>query len=155
MGSRGGWRQRSVSCPSFLKSSHCDVLPSPRNFKELFNLRHASAHNVVEQIFGVLKRRFRILELIPEYEMGIQALIPPALAALHNFIRIYDPQDIDVNADEPVDFQIEMGARAVGELGRAVTPAETTRANKRRDKIAREMWEQYQHDLASRAAHDD
>ena len=118
-------------------------------------MRHASAHNVVEQIFGVLKRRFRILELIPEYEMGIQALIPPALAALHNFIRIYDPQDIDMNADEPVDFQIEMGARDVGELGRAVTPAETTRANKRRAKIAREMWEQYQHYLASRAAHDD
>jgi len=29
---------------------------APRNPKELFNLRHASARNVIEQIFGVLKR---------------------------------------------------------------------------------------------------
>ncbi len=35
-----------------------DVLPSPRNPKELFNLRHASARNAIEQIFGILKQHF-------------------------------------------------------------------------------------------------
>lgn len=30
----------------------------PQNREELYNLRHASARNVVERIFGVVKRRF-------------------------------------------------------------------------------------------------
>ena len=76
----------SVSYLLFLKYL-IDDLSSPRNAKELFNLRHASARNVVERIFGILKRRFQILQLLPEYAMEIQSLIPPALAALHNFIR--------------------------------------------------------------------
>lgn len=87
--------------------------------------------------------------------MGIQALILPALAALHNFIRIYrdDPEDIDT--DKPFDFSTEMGARAVGELEGRLMRTETIRANKRRDKIVGDMWEQYRHHLASRAAHKD
>jgi hypothetical protein len=31
------------------------------NAKELFNLRHSSLRNVVERIFGVLKRQWQIL----------------------------------------------------------------------------------------------
>jgi len=86
---------------SFFKNSHYDVFSSLRNPKELFNLHHSLACNVVERIFGILKRRFRILQHPPEYDMGIQALILPALAALHNFIRIYDPGDIEGDVDEP------------------------------------------------------
>ena len=55
--------------------------------EKLFNLRHASAHNVIECIFGMLKCRFWILHLAPEYSMDIQAHIPAALAAVHNFIH--------------------------------------------------------------------
>jgi DDE superfamily endonuclease len=33
----------------------------PENAKELFNLRHSSLRNVVERIFGVLKRQWQIL----------------------------------------------------------------------------------------------
>ena len=61
-------------------------MKSPKDKKELFNLRHAQARNVIERIFGVLKRRFRILLLAPEYNIEIQNRIPAALAALHNFI---------------------------------------------------------------------
>ena len=35
-----------------------DVLPSPLNPQELFNLCHVSAHNVIEWIFGILKQCF-------------------------------------------------------------------------------------------------
>ena len=59
----------------------------------MFNLCHASAWNVIEQIFGVLKRRFCILLISPEYKIGIQARIPTALCALHNYIRAHDPQE--------------------------------------------------------------
>jgi hypothetical protein len=35
------------------------------NAQELYNLRHASARNVVERIFGVLKERFEyVLQLV-------------------------------------------------------------------------------------------
>jgi DDE superfamily endonuclease len=139
----------------FLEIAHYDVLPSPRNPKELFNLRHASARNAIERIFGILKRRFRILQLPPEYNMSIQALIPPALAALHNFIREYDPDEIQTydDNDEPVEFELQMGpSGSVGELGGQVTREETVRANGRRDEIAGGMWDQYQHYLESRAA---
>ena len=127
-----------------------DVLPRPRNPKELFNLRHASARNVIERIFGVLKRRFRILQLPPEYDISIQALIPSALAALHNFIREYDPEEIgeiEISDDE------EPLLESVGELGAGpVTRDETLRANARRDQIADAMWEQYQTYLERRTA---
>jgi DDE superfamily endonuclease len=78
-------------------------LSRPRNADELFNLRHASARNVIERIFGVLKWRFRILVHPPQFDMDIQARLPPALAALHNFICKHDPDDIADfdNVDDP------------------------------------------------------
>ena len=66
----------------------------PRNADELFNLRHASARNVIEQIFGVLKWCFRILVHPLQIDIDMQACLPPALAALHNFIQMHDPDDI-------------------------------------------------------------
>ena len=129
-----------------------DVLPSPRNPKELFNLRHASAHNVIEQIFGILKRRFRILHLPLEYGMDVQTLIPPALAALHNFIRDYDPEEIHNYDDEALDIQMGLPPEPAGELGAGpATSEERARASERRDKIAADMWEQYQRYLDSPA----
>jgi DDE superfamily endonuclease len=123
-----------------------DVLPSPRNAKELFNVRHASARNVIDRIFGILKGRFHILEVAPQYDIRIQVLIPLALAALHNFIRQYDPKDIceDDNGDA---FTLQFDhPEYTGELGAGpVTPNETLQANERRDRITHEMWEQYQH----------
>ncbi|EGN91538.1 hypothetical protein SERLA73DRAFT_67224, partial [Serpula lacrymans var. lacrymans S7.3] len=77
----------------------------PRNHCKYFNLPHAQ--NIVEQIFGVLKCRFDLLNSAPEYNMDIQAKIPPALCVIHNFIRIYDPSDID-------DFDTDLLDSAVG-----------------------------------------
>ena len=37
---------------------------SPENAKELFNLRHASLRNAIERAFGVLKKRFSIIEVL-------------------------------------------------------------------------------------------
>ena len=62
----------------------------PRNERELFNLCHSSLRNVIEHIFGVLKRQWCILDSPPEYDMHIQARIPAALCAVHNFIRHFD-----------------------------------------------------------------
>jgi hypothetical protein len=58
-----------------------------------------------------------------------------------------------VDVDEPPNFQFgrDPTDRDVGELGGQVTPAETARANARRDRIAADMWKQYEHYLESRA----
>ncbi|KAF7358246.1 putative transposase [Mycena venus] len=67
----------------------------PSNYKELYNLRHASARNVIECIFGVIKHRWTILTHPPHYDMKVQAQIPSALVALHNFILEHDETDLD------------------------------------------------------------
>ena len=46
--------------------------------------------NVIEHIFGVLKWPFQILLIAPEYDLEIQAQIPAALCAIHNFIQKHD-----------------------------------------------------------------
>ena len=73
----------------------------PCTKEELFNLHHASACNVIKRIFGVLKQKFRILHTVPEYSMSIQACIPVALAALHNFNWKYDESEPDCEQDDP------------------------------------------------------
>jgi hypothetical protein len=111
----------------------------PVNKEELFNLRHASARNVIERIFGVLKRCFRILLLAPEYSLEIQARIPAALTAIHNFIRTYNADDDDplvMNGDNTShnDFNEDSGptfARNRDDV------------DERRDRIAQAMWDDY------------
>ena len=36
-----------------------------------------------------------ILHQPPSYDMNIQTLIPPATCAIHNFIRRYDPDELE------------------------------------------------------------
>ena len=61
----------------------------PINADELFNFRHASARNVIEGLFGVLKRRFRILVYPAEISMEYQARIPAAHSLLYKIFRRY------------------------------------------------------------------
>jgi hypothetical protein len=78
----------------FLSMSSIDILFRPKNHKELFNLRHSQARNVIEQIFGVVKCRFQLINIAPEYSLAVQGKIIIALCVLHNFIWIYDPDDL-------------------------------------------------------------
>jgi hypothetical protein len=59
----------------------------PKTAKELYNLRHAKARNVVERVNGMLKRRFKILRVPIECEFVVAKAIIFASACLHNFIR--------------------------------------------------------------------
>jgi DDE superfamily endonuclease len=112
-------------------------------------LRHASARNVVERIFGILKGRFRIVHLPAEYNLSIQARIPAALAAIHNFIRRYDPEEIgDWLTVEDVDGGLDHN---IGDLANGPPNASSReRANARRDVIAQAMWDDYVAYLAAR-----
>jgi DDE superfamily endonuclease len=120
--------------------SHFDYRPV--NKEELFNLRHASARNVIERIFGILKRRFRILLIAPEYSLEIQARIPAALCAVHNFIRTHNPNDELVESDlhdtMPDDHDSSHGIASV-----VPATTEVDYPSSRRDFIAQQMWDDY------------
>ncbi|KAJ7101910.1 hypothetical protein C8R44DRAFT_808863 [Mycena epipterygia] len=94
------------------------------------------------------------MNLAPEYSIETQAKIPCALAVLHNFIRLHDPDDYadegpghggprnptftlqEIDGDDRREFPEE-------ELGRFISPAEKERATLFRDNLAREMWAKY------------
>ena len=94
---------------------------------------------------------FVILTHPAEYDMAIQARIPPALCAVHNFIRIHDANEID---DFPPDIQDQNPGEFYGELaaGPAVR-AEKERSEIKQDNIAQAMWESYQ-DLVNNGVDD-
>jgi hypothetical protein len=107
--------------------------------------------NAIEHIFGVLKRRFRILLLAPEYNLEIQARIPAALCAVHNFIREHDPNEGEL--EETRDFS-PRGAGREDEPSMPAQPA-TAEAGTLWDQIAEEMWEEYQRILVERGTEPD
>jgi hypothetical protein len=115
------------------------LIHRPKNKEELFNLRHSSARNVIERIFGVLKRCFRVLLLAPEYSLEIQARIPAALCAIHNFICIHDPIDEVMYTD---DDDSNNGVVSNDDTIEAVA-AEADQPLARRDRIAQQMWDDY------------
>ncbi|CAJ2651574.1 unnamed protein product [Trifolium pratense] len=67
----------------------------PQNYKELFNLRHASLRNAIERAFGVLKKRFEIIYNSTEPNSGVKAqkLIIFACCILHNYLMSADPDE--------------------------------------------------------------
>ena len=114
----------------------------PRNPKELYNLRHAMLCNVIEHIFGVLKKRFHILLLPPEFNMEIQARIPPALCLVHNVIRTHDPDDmIDYRHVESEEWSGHYNSGTLADS--PPTEAACTRAHQHRDEITQSMWNDY------------
>lgn len=133
----------TVRFPSFL--FRCYILNltyRPKNYKELYNLRHAELHSVIKRTIGIYKKRFRIARETNFYPIETNVKLVPALAALHNFIRIYDPSDeMDITQEEV--GQILSESRPVRALQDGISTEEVQRANTKRDQIAQEMWTQY------------
>jgi hypothetical protein len=117
----------------------------PQNAKELFNLRHSSARNVIERVFGILKKRFPILNLMSSYSMEKQVLIVRSCFMVHNFIKLHqdyedrfdqwdnddnDQQDNEEDAEEEDNNNVNANGAAAW-----------------RDSIAEAMWVQYQDHL--------
>lgn len=160
------WSRASQRCVyiSFYFYLHSFYVYRPKSKEELFNLRHASARNVVERIFGIVKRRYRILHLPIEYNLDVQARLPAALAALHNFLRINTSpdEDAELGNDESDSDDEEDGGHGVvvvddGEVGTAATGNTAqirAEANAMRDRIAQAMWDDYQALIAQRDVED-
>jgi hypothetical protein len=88
--------------------------------------------------------------------MSIQAQVPPALAAMHNFIMKHDPNDINhyLTGNTDDDLDPNPGQPQANEFGSladgAVTRREKGRATEARNQIAESMWRSYQAVLEDR-----
>ena len=126
----------------------------PVDREELFNLRHAQARNCIERIFGVLKKRFRILLLAPEYkkDKALQSRIPSALIAIHNFIHLHDPDEEKLPGSNAESVHLHAGDTSAP-LPTATQSAAAARrdVDNRRDMIAQAMWDSYQEIISTRS----
>ncbi|KAK5988464.1 hypothetical protein PT974_05378 [Cladobotryum mycophilum] len=113
-----------------------DALNKPETKEELYNLRHARLRIIIEQTFGGLKRKFKILrDNPPEYSFGDQVKIVYATTGLWNFIRkdgIPGDESSKYVPDE-LQYDIERAAEVI----RNSSPRDL------RDHIARANWDSY------------
>ena len=77
----------------------------------------------------------------PEYTPEIQARVVPALCALHNFIRVHDPDDLDDRDTQEIEQRPLVPSAA--ELRNRVSQAEKNRAIARQEQIVSDMWADY------------
>jgi hypothetical protein len=105
---------------------------------------------VIERIFGVAKRRFKVLVVAQEYLLDRQSQLVSALGVLHNFILINNPDDLTDDVETQDNFTNALSAH---QEERAVTNAERARAAERRDKIANDMWHDYEHGVRQHRRH--
>lgn len=118
-------------------------LTRPQNAEELFNLRHASARNVVERTFGVMKKRFKLLTSAPEYGFKVQVQLVHAACFLHNFILCHDPDDASLYQLEEVNRTPRTNTNYEAQEESNIVEEENSEASAKRDRIAEEMWQQY------------
>ncbi|KAF0710751.1 hypothetical protein AaE_012395 [Aphanomyces astaci] len=102
----------------------------PRNKEELFNLRHAQLRNVVERIFGIVKKRFPVMSYPVEYDYQFQVVLVMAL------------YDFEHQADADLQAQIQQPLLPEDQSNESVE-LESEEAKRWRDDIARRMWDQY------------
>ena len=130
---------------------------------ELYNLRHATLRNVIERIFGVIKRKFKLFVRADQYSVPVQARIVLALCVLHNCIRTWDVGDpeLDIDRINPTDTSIRQGLpqiyyihRQSGEVvyedNEQRLEREGAESEELQDDLAKAMWDDYQLVLASR-----
>jgi hypothetical protein len=65
----------------------------PTNAQEAFNRAHSSLRSCIERSFGVLKKRWKILNKMPQFSVKTQIDVIIAAFALHNYIRINSQDD--------------------------------------------------------------
>jgi hypothetical protein len=97
----------------------------------------------------VSKRQWKIIREVCEYSLRTQSLLPLAIAALHNFILIFDPPDTPAQLPNARDLLVpDPHGDSMPTAG--ISAVETARASLRRDEIAATMWRDYLAELERR-----
>jgi hypothetical protein len=121
----------------------------PRDYKELFNLRHARLRNHIERAIGILKMRFPILKVATYYPIETHVKIPAVVVVLHNIIRRHNGDEEWLSSQEPLidprkyvplpDDDDEEEEEDVTQVS-----GQRNEGNAMRDDIAKRMWADYE-----------
>lgn len=114
----------------------------PRNAKELFNHRHSSLRNAIQRSFHVLKTRFPILKLAPQYAFHIQRDIVIAACVLHNYIRREEAKDWLFSSVEKMKIDVLPDIDEQPEI-QLVSSVQEQVAFSMRDSMAAAMWDDF------------
>jgi hypothetical protein len=139
---------------------HCDFLMKPYNAtryhlrewnepgaakpetkEELFNLRHSQLRSHIERIFGILKRKFKILTVAPQYSLPQQRDLVIALTAVFNFVAERDRQN-DIEIYTPITLS-QNDTPSIPLPIIESNEAARKRMDQKRDQIAEEMFIEY------------
>lgn len=118
----------------------------PENKEELFNLRHAKLRNVIERIFGALKKRYGILRTPCEYPLPTQVDLVLGLTALYNLILAINGPGVDsevVGNECNEDEEEENENRSAGNDRDEEEGEDEEEMKNFRDHLAQTMWEDY------------
>ena len=123
--------------------------------KELYNYRHSSLQMVIERSFGILKARFPILNLMPNFKPIRQWYVVIMCCALHNFIHMNNRSDELFRTIGESDGQgSATNGEGSGDVGASTSSAtqrhvvEMSSASKKamgqlRDNVTNTMWDDY------------
>lgn len=110
----------------------------PTTPKELYNMKHSSARNVIERCFGLIKARWAILRDNCYHPIESMPRIIIACCLIHNFIRTemsQDPLDNEVPTDHTQDGN---------EHDNVINTVETSQGwSDRRDNLANDMFNEW------------
>ena len=112
----------------------------PKNECELFNLRHSSLRTTIERGFGVLKKRFRVLDAEPFWSFETQVEVVLACCVIHNHIIGVDPTNYIMEA---AMNQVESNDSQSKTHSRRASTEESRVWNVKRDEICQVMWSDY------------
>ena len=100
---------------------------------------------MIKQIFGVMKKCFKVLAIPQEYDLKTQAQLVCMLTVVHNFMKLHDPDDPlfkDKNIGSELDLEGD-DTTTTQATGSQREPLEAKRVMVHRDKIAHVMWKDY------------
>ena len=101
-------------------------------------MKHASARNVIERSFGLLKMRWAILRSPSYFPIKTQCRIVTACCLLHNFIRSYMAEDPLENIETPTQNSEDMGDEYID------TIETSNQWTEWRDALATQMYNEFQ-----------
>lgn len=121
----------------------------PSTPKELFNLRHSQLRNIIERIFGVAKKKFKVLKEEVHFPMEVQSRLVSAVCVLFNVIKMHDPDDIE-ELDRELEASDVGNGVAPSEAPGGISQQETARGVALRERITQAMWQDYVAELERR-----
>ena len=99
--------------------------------------------NVIERCFGILKVRFPIFKMMPNYPVRKQGQIPTAYYTVYNFIRMQHSQDRLCRNYSREDMIVDRQSLMVDKKCIDINVTKATQMAQVRETIVNQMWDNY------------